>query len=224
MYRFMNDTVYRLKVIGSSVLALIIIYLIGSCTAHIINYREYVPVTVQSYGWDTKIDVYQWMTVHEGDWYVPSGGRETDSYLKQSGTRKVKTGTIRSCSGSGTNRTCIDKDVYRYDPVYDRYYEYDIDKWINAPPLIARGDNTHDWYMPDTQDHTWIIEGHIPAIGDKKLGMPHTHFFVTFRSAIKEYPVDMVETTWKEIDLEEKYELQLNYFGTILDIRKPNTW
>jgi hypothetical protein len=208
MYRFMNDTGYRIKVIAGSVLAISMIYILGSCIGHIINYREYVPVTVQSYGWDTKIDVYQWMTVHEGYWYVPDGGRETDHYSRQSGTRRVKTG----------------KDSYTTYPVYSTWYEYDIEKWNAINPLIARGDNTHEWYMPDTQDHVWFIEGHIPSIGDKKLGMPSTHFFVLFRSAVKEYSVDMVETTWKAFEQEEKYELQLNYFGTILDIRKPNIW
>jgi len=185
----------------------------------IATYRQDVNARVVSIGWDTKYDVLQYQTVHEGDWYVPAGGRETTSYIKQSGTRRVPNGTERVCYGSGKDKRCHNETKYRYDPVYDRWYEYDIDKWVHIAPLTNAG-TTHDWSMPDTTDQVWYTEGTAPQIADRRLSTGYTHFHVLFISNGKQYDVDMVESMWKTFDIENSAILTLDFFNNVTAVKK----
>jgi hypothetical protein len=205
---------------------------------YLITYRQYVPVSVQYIGWDTQIDIQQYMTVHEGDWYVPYGGRETNSYIRQRSTERylagyeTKTRTIKgSCTTVGTGKnqrkSCtsdrietVREAIYKTRPVYDRWYEYDIDRWVNVQPLQARGSG-HDWYMPDTSDGTYIDS---PNIGNKRLGLNRTHFYIVFGNNNKQYSADMPVERWKTHNMGEQYELTLNWVGGIIEIKKAGTW
>lgn len=212
--RMVNDPMYALKVTGFALLLVFIAW--GLYT--IITYRKVVHTKVTEIGWDTRIDVYRWQTNNHGGWSIPNGGRETNSYMAQSGTRRVRSGSHRECSGSGKDRSCRTVDDYRYEPVYDRWYEYDIEEWTMQSPLTAKG-NTIEWYMPDTTDGTYT-DGTNPIIGDLRLGTQYTHFFIVYTDEDTKYPVDMTESPWKQHTLGDQYELTLDFFGTVKAINK----
>lgn len=236
--RFMNDTMFRLYIAAAVIIPLILILGIYK----IVTYREYVPVTVQSIGWDTSYLVYQYQTNHKSDWSIPSNGRQTDSYMRKSGTRRVidhyapvKHTVSGKCEYVGTGKArqkvCIsdktfyvDEPVYRDEPIYRRYYEYDIDEWNRIQSLTTQGID-HNWYMPITDDYVWYTAG-MPSIGDKRLGMPSTHFYAVFvnRATGKIYTADMVESMWRGYSTEDSAKLTLNYIGMILKVEKVNNW
>ncbi len=227
----MNDTAYRLKISAGIIGALLVIWAIYS----VVTYRKTENFTVAHIGWDTQIGVQQYQTVHEGGWRVPSGGRETDSYRKQRGTRSVPNGTERVCSGTGKDKKCSNRTKYRQEPVYDRWYEYDIDRWLSIEPLTAAGNqdtnkaanrDTHEWYWPDTSDGTYIDS---PTIGNKRLGLRQTHFFIVFNndnkdSKLQQIPVDMPEERWKTHHMGAKYSITFGWFNNILEINKVGAW
>lgn len=215
--RLLNDNGYLFKVVAIATLALAVLW---GCH-YIMTYRADVRVTVTSIGWSTRIDVLRWQTNNRGGWYVPNGGRETDSYMKQSGTKRVPTGTRQSCTGSGKNRSCSTQTTYTTYPVYDRWYEFDIDEWTQIEPLTAAG-TTHEWYMPDTTDGTWFDNTRAPLIGDKRLSTPYTHFYVIFHTKVDKpvkYPVDMVESMWQDYDVEDTAILTLDFFNGVKGVK-----
>lgn len=232
--RIVNDTAYRIK-IGAAIIG---ITLTIWAIIHIVNYRRVEHYQVVHIGWDTQIDVEQYMTVHEGDWYVPSGGRETDNYIKQRGTRQVYVRTDvsyrtekGSCTttGTGKNKTTrcapdrqvrVERKIYRTEPVYDRWYEYDIDRWIGIQPLKAAGTG-HEWYMPDTSDGDYKD---IPTIGNKRLGLNRTHFFIVFGNDKDQKTADMPVERWKTHNMGERYDITFGWFGNILEINKAGAW
>lgn len=232
--RMVNDTVYRLK-IGAGIIG---ITLLIWGIIHISTYREHTQMSVAKVAWDTKIDVYQYQTNHEGDWYVPTGGRETDHYRKQRGTRKVldhydhvKRTKSGDCSYSGTGknkrRVCQpdttyydDVPVYRYDPVYDTWYEYDIDEWNHIQPLVAKGIN-HEWRFPDTTDATY---NDAPILGNKKLGMRSTHFYIEIIGNNKTMSLDMPESQWMQYNVGNWCDVTFNWFGSVLTINKRGSF
>lgn len=209
-----EDTTRRIQIALGIIIGMFILW---GCYS-IITYRKTISVTVTAIGWDTRIDVQRYQTNNHGGWSIPNGGRETDSYRKQRGTRSVADGTERVCSGTGKDRTCKNRTKYKQVPVYDRWYEYDIEEWTNIEPLTASG-NTHEWYMPDTSDGTWNTAEYI---GNKRLGLQYTHFYVKFvdRQTKKEYGADMVESMWKQYNVEDSARITLNFFNTILAIEK----
>ena len=227
---FVNDTWFRLKVIGGIIAAGLILWFI----IHIITYRQIVTTTVTYIGWDTAIQVQRYQTNNHGDWYVPNGGRVTNSYTKQRGTVRVLDHYERNrhtrsggYTGTGKNRRSLpdvvyytSDPVYRNDPVYDTWYEYDLDEWTFIEPLRAKGTG-HEWYMPDTSDGTY---NDIPQIGNKRLGMPMTHFFIVFHGDKQDYTADMPEDRWKMHAMGGRYDITLNWLGQLLEINKAGSW
>lgn len=210
----------------------------------IITYRQVEVATVAHLGWDTQIDVLQYQTVHDGGWSVPSDGRETNHYRKQRSTETYVSGyrtvTKRgSCTttGSGKNQrrscspdTTVREAIYSTRPIYDTYYEYDIDRWVNIQPLRAAGNqdinrkankDDHYWYMPDTTDGDYNDN---PVIGNKKLGLQRTHFFIIFQGKDKQYPVDMPVERWTTHQMNERYDITLGWFGNIIEVKKTGSW
>lgn len=243
--KLVNDTTYRIKIAGGIIAAVLVIWVIYS----IATYRRTERFSVAHIGWETQIGVQQYQTVHEGDWSVPNGGRETDHYRKQRSTETYVSGhrtrTIKgtcTTTGSGKNqrRSCsadrtVTEAVYSTRPVYDTYYEYDIDRWLSIQPLTASGDqntnkaggrDTHEWYWPDTSDTTYIDS---PVIGNKRLGLRQTHFFIVFvndnpESKIKQSPADMPEERWKTHHMGGKYDITFGWFNNVLEINKAGAW
>lgn len=231
-----DGDLYRIKWGASIISAVLFIWLI----IHVATYREITPYTVIGLGWDTQIDVEQYQTVHEGAWHVPDGGRETDHYRKQRGTERYQSGTRTvfhsgSCTGTGKNRRCTAsttsiEPVYSYRPVYATWYEYDIDKWVNIQPLQASGNQIinraankqdHYWYMPDTTDGDYKD---IANIGNKRLGLRRTHFFVILNSNDPKKPnqqsIDLPESDWQTYEMNARYKITFGWFGNIIKISR----
>jgi hypothetical protein len=212
--RAINDPKWLWKCIGIWIALVLVIYGI----VHIITYRKVETVRVVAIKWDTAIARLQYQTISESDWYVPTGGRVTDSYSKQRGTRSVPDGEEKYTDSNGNTKY---RTKYRRVPVYDTHYEYDIDKWVHIEPLRASGIG-YDWYMPDTTDTTYT-DGNNPHIGDIHLSTPLTHFYIIYIGD-KEYSVDMVESMWKEHELNDYYHLTPDWFGGVKKIEKASSW
>ncbi len=215
--RLYNDTAYLIRAVIISTATLAAIYGIY----HVITYRANVNARVISIGWDTKIDVYRWQTNNHGGWYIPDGGRETNHYTKQRGTRRVPNGTERVCTGSGKNETCTYRTKYRNEPVYDTWYEYDIEEWTQLEPLTNKGTD-HTWSMPDTTEYTWYVDNSPLNINDLRQGTYYTHFYVIFVHENKQYPVDMIESMWQEYDIEDSAILTLDWFNNVKAVKKSD--
>lgn len=213
--------------IGAGIICSIIFI---SICIHLYTYRKVENYTVASIGWNTQIDIQQYLTNHEGGWSIPYGGKETNHYTKQRGTTRYiagyKSTTHKgSCVGTGAKKRCssdttTSEPIYKTRAVYDTWYEYDIDRWINIQPLKASGIG-HKWYYPDTSDGTYNTA---PIIGNKRLGAEHTQFFIIFRNNNQQKQVDMPIERWNTINMNDTYEITSNWFGMIVNIKQVGVW
>lgn len=182
---------------------------------HLVTYRETTEMSVAYVGWDTKIDVMRWQTNHYSGWYAPANAEITNTYIKYRGTERYISGYKLSCRNSKCDRTAI----YNTRRVYDRWYEYNLDEWTRIQPLISKGIG-HNWYMPDISDGVYT-DGVNPQIGDKKLGLRSTHFYIIISNGKdKNISLDMPESRWKVYRVGNWCIVEFNWFGSVIDIKK----
>lgn len=75
--------------------------------------------------------------------------------------------------------------------------------------------------MPDTSDGDYKDN---PVIGNKRLGLNRTHFFIVFSNEKEQQTADMPVERWKTHNMNERYDITFGWFGNILDIQKAGSW
>lgn len=130
-----------------------------------------VNAQISGFEWNRTVFIDEYRTVREGDWSVPATGRYVNSYQKvhhydrvldhyETKSRTVQTGSESYTCGSRSTGdgyfediTCsrpvygqesYQEAVYRNDPVYRTWYEYDIDKWSPDRTVSTNGTNRND--------------------------------------------------------------------------------
>ena len=136
-------------------------------------------ITVTDMYWARSIDIEEYRTVRESDWYVPDGGRTQytqqeihhydtvfDHYDTVTRSRTVVTGyhtetsyydlgngyfeeTSYQVPEYGTEYYTEQEAVYRQDPVYRTKYYYDIERW-KYDCTVRSGAHDKEPYWPET--------------------------------------------------------------------------
>jgi hypothetical protein len=144
------------------------------------------------------------------------------------GTRSVECGTIDNGNGTFETQYCeedvyeqqetgtreVEHKVYRKEPVYDYWYTYDIDKWVEVRnPSVSGKDHNAKW--PDYnlkrkerlgneyETYTVFVK---PLDADSKFGT------LTY---------ELPESEWNEMDIGEVFIAKVRKSGTVKALFKP---
>lgn len=201
-----------------------------------------VKVNVSGFSWTRTVHIEQYRTVNEGDWSVPSRGRQISSETRvhhyvtvldhyQTRTRSVydhsESYTCGSrdlgngyyedveCSRSVYRDETYQDPVYRQDPVYQTWYFYDIDKWVHERDAAASG-NTRDDPPPAWPQFNLAYEGQT-VLGAQRESSREEHYYVVFLDTFhNESHIREEEVAdWLVYDPNQEYVLILTNFGII---------
>lgn len=197
-------------------------------------------VTIQQFSWTREIRVDQYRTVREGDWSIPSGGRHVRDYDKihhyervevgtttetetyQCGTDRVHTGTRNNGDGTFSDtydtvaKYCerqVEVPIFEDRPVYQRWYEYDIDRWRYSRSVNTSG-ITRDDPAPTWGNLTLNCAGQTQLGCERESGRPQ-HYYVLF-----------VDDNQKTYQFEDSYEDWMLYDATknyIIEVTQQNS-
>lgn len=142
----------------------------------------------------------------------------------QSGTERYRSGTRSKGNGfaeavystrpvysTRTVREPYTHAVYRKEPVYDRYYEYDIERWkFEREVRAAASDQKPLW--PDPQLREKEREN-----GRTEVYQAH---FTDNRQKI--HTLTLPEARWKHLEVGGTYKAEINYFRTLVKLTENN--
>jgi hypothetical protein len=190
-------------VIGGSILTII---LIAFGIYSIATYRKAAHLTVTETNWQLEVGLMQYQPVNEDSWdHAPEGAyniREEWEYRRSE----------RYISG-------YDEDgdpEYSSRSIYDYKYYYTIDRWVNIPPLVTKGNSKETVAWPNIQGYVYDAPD---LIGNVRLGQLNSHFWIVGKADNgKIYSIDMVETTWRRYYKGRKCKLTLGFFGNVIQV------
>jgi hypothetical protein len=216
--------------------------------------RRYdVTATIAGFDWNRTIHVDEYRTVREGDWSAPAGARNISTQRKihhydrvldhyESKTRQVSAGSEsydcgRTDNGDGTftDRTCsrtvyrtesYQEPVYRDEPVYRTWYDYDIDKWIPARQVNSANDSRTD-PTPFWNELTLKCANAV-QLGCERENRREEHYFVTFKwqdgEETRTFRYEDSRGDWDQYDQGQSFTLTFNGFNTLMnDPLRPET-
>lgn len=200
-----------------------------------------VKVSISGFSWTRTVHIEEYRTVREGDWSIPAGGRQisTESRIhhyvqvfdhNETRTRQVFDHTEEYNCGSRDNGngyfedvTCsrsvyrdetYQEAVYRSDPVYQPWYNYDIDKWVHSRDAVASG-TTRDDPAPSWPAFTLAHQGETVLGAERESGR-EDHYTVTFADAEgKTYTREEDTADWLAYDTSQEYILVLTNLGIV---------
>lgn len=211
--RLWYDDVYRLKV-GSIVAGTIITLTI---IAYIITYRGYTYATVQETNWELRINIMQYTTHFEDDWYIPNEARVYDTRREIHHWEEYEVGRYTEryvCGEDICSRTIVEYDDR---PVYRTKYYYEIDRWTHVDTLTTSGNDKELVAWPDTTGYNHNAPN---VIGQKKLGQFISHFWIIAKGDNdKIYSLDMTESFWRDHYKGKTIRLTLGFFGNVIGVQ-----
>lgn len=200
----------------------------------LVNYRKYTHATVTETNWYLEIGLQQFQIVHDSGWSHPYDAynvgrtwkyRTDESYISGYKTVTVK-GSSYNCGTTKNPRTCYHPDttkqeaIYSTRPVYDWWYEYDMNRWVNIPPLFTEGTSKETVEWPDASNYPTEAPD---QLGNIKQGLPLSHFWIILvdtdkKTAGKVYSVDMDINEWKTHYKGRKTRITMGFFNNILKV------
>ena len=216
------------KAVGS---ILLIAALIAVAVFILIPKERYITVTDMS--WQRSIEVEEYRTVRESDWYVPAGGRTQytqqeihhydtvlDHYDTVTKSRTVVTGSHTEYSTRdlgngyfeevphtvyeyGTEYYTEQEPVYRQDPVYRTKYYYDIERWVYDHTVTSR-EHDKSPYWPE-----------VTLKNNQRQGTKHQKYIITavYEEKSADYTMDYDE--WKNISVGDELHVLVHITGHI---------
>lgn len=181
----------------------------------VVTYRQERSAVVAKVGWELKINVEQFKTVRQDSWDLPWDARNVTSTREVHHTYTYVSGHTQSCSLTGRKvSTCTTVPIYSTGYAYADKYHYDVDRWTFDRVLQTHGEG-HSFYWPDVSD---LREPKTlgPQLGDERVGMRSSRFYIDFASRDNSYSLDMVESMWRGFEVGRRAHLELNLFGTIM--------
>lgn len=189
-----------------------------------------VSAEAVSFSWERTISIERYTTVHESGWTRPAGAYNVTSTRKVSRyesiyetktRREYHSKTCRQDLGNGAERTyecgSYEYETYREKvgekPIYDDWYEYDIDKWTSVRERKSSGKDQHP-YWPS---YTLANEGS-NSLGSERVGSRSETYSIHFVSVDKDhkkYEYHAKESDWYKYELGRIYTLKVNHFSQI---------
>ena len=209
---------YWLWIVGA-VGAFVFIFGIVWTIHHFFFETHQQKVAVTGFTWERKIEVEQYTTLHEDGWYPPSDARITDSYQKIHHYDQILVGyrtdtSYYSCGTSTAPRTCsstTQTPIYTSVPVYQRYYEYDVDRWVTSRWIVTSGTDQKPFWN-DLSGETFNLSN---VLGNEREGNDHPELYVVH------FETDKGKAYKKEVNL-QRYLLTYEGERVILNLNRQD--
>lgn len=191
-----------------------------------------VETTVAGFSWSRTIKIEKYKVVHGSGWSLPPGAYNCWSETRISGYRPIyetKTRTVYHPRTSYRDRgngavesydsSYYTTEVYHEkvgeEPIYDTWYNYDINQW-NYERQVEAGENNRDPYWPV---YSLNLDGRT-EIGAERVASRREIYTVVFeqkteKDEIKIYKYNTGEAEWQRYKLEGNYQLKVNHLGMI---------
>ena len=215
--------------------------LAGLVYAFVPKERELI---VTGISWQYEVDIEQYKTVSESDWFLPSNGRlkhtaqeirsytkvldgyRTETYTEQEIDHYEENVSYRDC-GNGyaeeirssypvyrTVTKTREVPVYRDVPVYDTKYYYDIDKYVFNRTETTQGSDKYPFWPENLP-----IEKESPTIGDERISSQRETYMIFAYMSGKDVR-DQKEYTmnleeWKAINVGDSVRCKIYITGKI---------
>lgn len=193
---------------------------------------------ITSFNWNHTVRLEEIRTFHEGGWSVPAGGKETNHYQKQDGTKKVIDGydsvtenydcsytdtedypcskdngnggySSGTCSRSKTvSKTCprtVQKERSHQEPVYNTWYEYDIDRWTTVVTRNTSGVDQKPYYDP-------IKAGSV----QRRIEDPGTYTISFHNDEVGDFSKSYSLDEFVRANPKVSYEIKINFFKMVM--------
>lgn len=171
-------------------------------------------VTVAGFEWSRQVKVEALRTVRESAWEneLPRGARVVSRTRAVHHTEQVQTGTQRVKTGTRDLGNGFFEDVYEERPVYrsrDVYAQrltYDIERWVSARNLEARGgDQRPRW--PDVR----------LGRGEREAGREQRYTVVL--QGQREYRLDLPEERWAGLRSGQRLQAVVQGGSRVVELR-----
>jgi hypothetical protein len=220
------------KTIKMALIALVVVVALTLLGYGIFHTRE-VQAPVTGFSWSRDVAIERYTTVHESGWSFPAGAYDVSSEERISRydpiyeERQVTVHHSQTCyrdlgNGSEESYDCsydtneTERVQTGENPVYETWYEYNIDKWIYARTVHAGG-NDRSPYWPE---YTLNLNGLTAISAERVGGMSETYlvyFEVTEKEKLKTFSYQTSESEWREYVLGKTYTLKVNHFDAIMN-------
>jgi ribosomal protein L37E len=188
---------------------------------------------VTGFSWSRDVAIERYLTVHESGWLLPAGAYNVSSeerishydpvyeekqvtvHHSQTCYRDLGNGSEESYDCSyDTNET--ERVQTGENPVYETWYEYNIDKWVYARTVHASG-NDRNPYWPE---YTLNFDGQTIINTERVGGTSETYmvyFEVIEKDKLKTFSYQTSESEWQQYALGKTYLLRVNHFDAIMN-------
>ncbi len=230
-YRQSSQLSVNLSGIHSMIVGLIAIIAIA-LLGYAIFHTKTVEARVVGFSWERTVTIEVYKTVHESGWSHPVDAYNIRSERKVRHhepiyeERVVTVHHSRTCSrdlGNGAvetydcsyDTTETERVKVGEKPVYDTWYEYDVDRWVYERTERASGNDRN----PHWPNYTLNYEGE-QVIGAERVGGRSESYIVYLESLEEEskiYEHRVSQDEWKQYVLGHTYLLKVNHLGVVVN-------
>ena len=199
---------------------------------------------VTGVSWQYEVDIQQYKTVSESDWFLPSNGRlkyiaqeirsytkvldgyRTETYTEQEIDHYEENISYRDC-GNGyaeeirssypvyrTVTKTREVPVYRDVPVYDTKYYYDIDKYVFSRTETTQNSDKYPFWPENLP-----VEKESPTIGDERISSQRETYmifaYISGKDVRDQKEYTMNLEEWKAINVGDSVRCKIYITGKI---------
>ncbi len=230
-----SDRMKHLPIWMWLVAALVFTIIISNLISGFVNKPRDYSFDVKEMAWENSVDIEEYRTFRESDWYLPGGARLAytaqeirsyqsvlDHYETVTKSRQVESGghydTSYTDNGDGTfteHSTYVpeytteyyldEEPVYRQEPIYDTRYYYDIDRWVHERTDTTSGKDKNTYWPEPDLNDKERIEDR-----SSKYTMSGTLHYKSFgKDKQKDKTYEIQESWWKDIDAGQTISITL---------------
>lgn len=189
--------------------------------------------SVTGFSWTRDVTIERYQTIHDSGWSQPAGAYNVSSERKIRSWEPIyetQVDTVhhsQMCDrdlGNGAEESydCSYDETVSHQvkvgdkPIYDTWYEYDLDTWRFERSHHA-GANDRDPYWPQ---YSLYLDGQT-IIGAERVGGTSESYTVYFRTVHdkepKDYTYQTTQAEWMQYLIEAEYPLKVNSFNAIMN-------
>lgn len=198
--------------------------------AFLFSTKDY-EATIHGVAWEREITIESYEQFHEEGWTKAPDAYNVTSYSKIRSYRDVYRTETRTVTeyetryrdnGNGSSssytvpitKTVTERVFDHSEPVYDTWYEYDVDRWTYARKVTASGTEKEPYWPEYTLND---VGG---KYGDEREGKRTEHYTVSFKANIngkaKVFSRNAEFEKWQDYNLGDVYKIKVNRLGAMV--------